>query len=419
MVAVLGQPTQGMMAGSLFKNRLINGGFSVAQRGATLGVSTTGTTSNGSAVVTGIPSTTNIRTGMAVYSAGGQVPTGRTVASVDSATQITLSSGTSVTAGTDQAIVFGLADNTYGLDRWRLLTENEAGAILNQETTTVPTGVKYAARATVTTNNNGKFGLWQVIEGINCRDFRSKNVVVSGQVRIDAAESITDVRVGIVEFTGTEDSVSGDPISTWGAALTNPTLAANYAFLNTPAALTLSAGGYASFSIPATCGASGTNYAVFVWCDDRTTTAGHFLYVANVQIEIADSASGVATPFEVRGIGAETLLCQRYAYIVTASAGGLICSGLQCISTTICFGGFQFPATMRTNPTGTYSAVGQFELRDKDNAAKTVTGLTVAGTVYMSNLTVTVASGLVAGNATLLFGLQAGSQCFVSWSAEL
>lgn len=66
-------------------------------------VATTGTTSNGSAVITGIPSTAGLSAGMAAF--GSNIPSGRAIASVDSATQVTLDSGTSVTAGT-AAITF-------------------------------------------------------------------------------------------------------------------------------------------------------------------------------------------------------------------------------------------------------------------------------------------------------------------------
>ena len=396
MATVLGEPTLGLLSGTLFKNRLINGSFNIAQRGTTLGVSTTGTTSNGSAVVTGIPATASVRTGMAVYSAGGQVPTGRTVLSVDSATQVTLSDGTSVLAGTDQAIVFAPADNAYTLDRWRLLTENEAGAIINQESTTIPTGYTRAARMAVS-NPNGKFGLWQVIEGVNCRDLRGKTVTVSGQVRIDAAETITDVRVGIVEFTGTLDSVSGDPISTWGAALTNPTLAASYAFLNTPAALTLSAGGYVNFSASAAVGATMNNMAVFVWCDDRTTTAGHFLYVANVQIEVSEAA----TPFEIRDINTETVMCRRYAYSNQGS-GQRYGVGF-CTSTTRARIEWVPWVPMRTTPTLTVGLATLFVLLKNDGnvQAVTVMAINVANSQFVEYV-VDVAANLVAGDGTIL-----------------
>lgn len=72
-----------------------------------LNVTLTGTTTAGSAVVTGLSSTAGLAVGMAAI--GSTIPAGRTIASIDSATQVTLSSGTSVTAGTG-SIRFGIID---------------------------------------------------------------------------------------------------------------------------------------------------------------------------------------------------------------------------------------------------------------------------------------------------------------------
>lgn len=73
-----------------------------------LNVNTTGTTTAGSAVVTGIPSTAGLAKGMSAI--GSTLPAGVTILSIDSATQVTLSTGTGVTAGTSQAIRFGVVD---------------------------------------------------------------------------------------------------------------------------------------------------------------------------------------------------------------------------------------------------------------------------------------------------------------------
>lgn len=67
-----------------------------------------GTTTAGSAVITGLSSTANLAVGMTVI--GSTIPAGRTIASIDSATQVTLNSGTSVTAGTATSLRFGLLD---------------------------------------------------------------------------------------------------------------------------------------------------------------------------------------------------------------------------------------------------------------------------------------------------------------------
>lgn len=72
-----------------------------------LNVTLTGTTTAGSAVITGLSSTAGLAVGMAAI--GSTIPAGRTIASIDSATQVTLNSGTSVTAGTG-SIRFGIID---------------------------------------------------------------------------------------------------------------------------------------------------------------------------------------------------------------------------------------------------------------------------------------------------------------------
>jgi microcystin-dependent protein len=72
-----------------------------------LTVNLTGTTTAGSAVISGLSSTTGLAVGMAAI--GSNIPAGRTIASIDSASQVTLNSGTSVLAGT-AAVRFAIVD---------------------------------------------------------------------------------------------------------------------------------------------------------------------------------------------------------------------------------------------------------------------------------------------------------------------
>jgi microcystin-dependent protein len=77
-----------------------------------LSITLTGTTSAGSAVITGLSSTAGLAVGMLAI--GPNIPAGRTIASIDSATQVTLDSGASVTLGT-AGIRFAVIDsNTLG-----------------------------------------------------------------------------------------------------------------------------------------------------------------------------------------------------------------------------------------------------------------------------------------------------------------
>jgi len=75
---------------------------------ARLNVNLTGNTSLGSAVVTALSSTAGLAVGMGAW--GSTLPAGVTIASIDSGSQVTLSTGTGVTAGASVAIRFGVVD---------------------------------------------------------------------------------------------------------------------------------------------------------------------------------------------------------------------------------------------------------------------------------------------------------------------
>lgn len=131
---------------------------------------TTATTTAGSAVLTGIPSTANIATGMAVY--GVNIPAGASVLTVDSASQVTLVSGTGVLAGTSVATRFGLIDGgrvgATGGSPVDVLTIGQMPAhshslniAANTVTTTSPTGSAPATGGTPTAGYTASVGSGQ------------------------------------------------------------------------------------------------------------------------------------------------------------------------------------------------------------------------------------------------------------------
>jgi hypothetical protein len=213
-----------------------------------------------------------------------------------------------------------VADNAYWADRWRYL--GEASAALTARLTGM--GRYPHNGALVFTGTTDKGGIWQVIEGINCKDLRGQSVVLSAYVQVSNAR-IGNIKMGIAEFTGTEDSVSGDPISAWGADGTTPTLAAGWAFVNTPANLSVTTS-IVKYSVTATVGASANNLAVFIWNDDKSYNASDSFQFAEVQLE----AGSVATSFERRSFGDELMLCERYyqkTYDVSTAPGTVSANG--------------------------------------------------------------------------------------------
>jgi len=105
------------------------------------------------------------------------------------------------------------------------------------------------------------------------------------------------------------DSVTSDVVSAWGVEDTNPTLATDCTFENTPTNLSVTTS-WATYKIEniSVDTTDATNLIVFIWSDVTDTTAGHFLYITDVQLEPGATANDF-----VRKTHRETLTdCQRY-----------------------------------------------------------------------------------------------------------
>ena len=216
--------------------------------------------------------------------------------------------GTSFVAGANN-------DDTYNLDRWTLLSDGNDIVDVTQSTT-APTAGLYSIGLDVETVNK-KFGILQIVEQRNIVGAIGQVVTLSFQARISGT-SISNVKAVVLAWSGTADTVTSDVVSAWGADGVTPTWATNWTAENTPSNLAVTSS-WATYRIQATIDTANTkNLAVFIWCDDTTTTLGDFLYITDVQLEIG----AVASPFERRSYGEELALCQRYYYRWDAGRSG-------------------------------------------------------------------------------------------------
>ncbi len=198
-------------------------------------------------------------------------------------------------------------DTDYTLDRWKLFSDGNDIVDVTQETTTVPTNRQSAIALDVETANK-KFGIQQIVEQKDCVNLIGETVTLSFQAKVSATTNLDNVKAAIISWSGTADDPTNDMISAWGAEGTDPTLATNFTYENTPANLNLTTS-YATYSVTATVDtASAKNIIVFIWSDVTTTSAGEFLYLSDVKLE----AGQTATPFEHRSYGDELARCQRY-----------------------------------------------------------------------------------------------------------
>ncbi len=153
-------------------------------------------------------------------------------------------------------------DDAYSADRWYLLNGggavNMQGARVAEVIASSPT--PYVAQFRNADATARQFGPAQIIEYDKAVAYRGKTVTFSFWARTDGTE-VPNIRAGIVEWTGTADTVTSDIVSSWAAT---PTLIANAAFVNTPADLALT-GTMQQFSVTVTLGSTFNNLIVFLW----------------------------------------------------------------------------------------------------------------------------------------------------------
>jgi hypothetical protein len=247
-----------------------------------------------------------------------------------------------------------VADNAYGWDRFRVLGEF-ATATIYADSFNAAGGDVYGG-ALQFTGTTDKGGIFQVIEGHNCKDLRGKTVTLSMRLVVNNAR-LGNMKIGILEWTGTEDATTGDPVSSWGADGVTPTLATNWAFKNTPTNLNVTTSS-AIYSTTVTLGSTFTNLAVMIWNDDKSYTAADNFGITNVQLE----EGGVVTPYDQRMYGQEYSLCLPYYWRigqgVTATSFGMG----YCPATTQFRFCMQYPALMRGVPQITSTAGSTFEV---------------------------------------------------------
>lgn len=197
-------------------------------------------------------------------------------------------------------------DDAFGPDRMYLL--NSGGAVnmqcarVSSSDTTYNT--LYAGQFRQGDATPRQFGVAQMLEANDVIGLRGKTVTFSFVAKTDSTE-ITALRCGVVEWTGTADSVTSDIVSSWAAT---PTLIANAAFINTPADLTVSSS-FAQFSVTVTLGTTFNNLLWFIWTPNTEAQNDDF-YLKQVQLVNGSFAMDWNTIAQT--YPADLLQCQRF-----------------------------------------------------------------------------------------------------------
>jgi hypothetical protein len=157
----------------------------------------------------------------------------------------------------------------------------------------------------------------------------------------------------------------------------------------------------------------------------NTSVAGSEWYeVAELQLE----KGRVATPFERRPYGTELALCQRYYYKTSGGpTGGRITQAGYAISTTVARVSNVFPVPMRTSPTALEQSgtAGQYSITGFGNVRVTCSAVPTYADAQTNHATTafTVSSGLTAWTAgqgaAENVTTPSATVAYLAWSAEL
>lgn len=269
------------------------------------------------------------------------------------------------------------ADDTYSHDRWYTLTQT--GAIAVSTLTDVENGTPRMARLTQSQASAQRMGYAQIIEGINCKHLRGKQVTFRlGRTRLSSS---ANVRFAVLEWTGTEDSVTSDVVNDWtssnytaGNFFLGSNLTVSGVVQQALTAATLADGE----EVTVTLGSSFNNLIVFAWTE--ATAAQNVTFdLGLAQLEIG----AVASPFEHRGLSTELSFCNRYyerfvGRVTTAIASFFI--------------GYGWKTTKRVTPTITVTP------DTGTGAAATAVG---TDSFYQSNDNTLVSNAIYAGASEL------------------
>jgi hypothetical protein len=322
-------------------------------------------------------------------------------------------------------------DGVFSMDRWKL-RNSAASKFSAQQSSTAPTGFSKSllitSLAATTPASGDYYAIQHIVEGYNASDLdwgtaNAKSVTLSFWVR----SSLTGTFGGsLTNYNNAQSYIFNYTISaanTWTQVVLPIAGPATGSWDSTNSGafnITFALGMGSTFQSTAGSWIAG-NYFATSSATSVVGTNGATFYITGVQLE----AGTVATPFERRSYGQELSLCQRYYYRVVSNVADNNYARLsifgQCASSTTAFAEVLFPVSMRTNPTSlqTTGTANNYSLFNSAGSGVVATALAFnAGSAHSGEVLVTVASGLVAGNATVLIANN-NTTAYLGWSAEL
>jgi hypothetical protein len=288
-------------------------------------------------------------------------------------------------------------NQAYSADRW--FSYSLVTATISQETSIVPDGATNALKVNIT-SANGYANLQYAMEQSDVQKLRGKTITFSVYLRADATYngsfnmSIQSNTTGNTQTGGTWSTVTGASTS------------------HTP-----STSAFTRISVTGTVPTNANGLAFYIG-QNATLANNSNYYIALAKAEIGS----VATTWSRAGGGTiqgELAACLYYFNRLAGESNGQMISNGQCWSSTNAMASVEYPI-MRVAPTITYSTASFFSLQNATNSEVAITALasySIRRNSYKPDMT--VASGLVAGNATTFQLRSTGTVGTLDLSAEL
>ena len=275
--------------------------------------------------------------------------------------------------------------NGYTLDRWAVFS---VGTFVNAAQIGGPAGFSFALQITGVTGNTQAQCL-QRIESYNIADLAGTTVTLSVTMQASSLQT-----VGWTAYYPTSaDNYTGSTLITSGTFSVTTTATRFTTQISLPS--NVANGLQISFSP--------NNFGAF--------TSGT-LTITGVQLE----AGSVATPFEFKSIGDTLVLCQRYYYKLKAATAFANAGVGRAYSTTNAQAMIGLPVSMRTGPTGSYSALSDWN----DSGGGTPSAIDPVSQ-YSSDcrwMTVNLTGTYTSGQSIVL-NANNTTNAYIAWSAEL
>lgn len=285
---------------------------------------------------------------------------------------------------------FGTSINGYTIDRWAVYvsTTGKINGGQNYNSVTPPVGFSnylgFQSQSAYSISSTDYFIIRHSIEGFNTADLawgtaNAKTVTLSfwvyssltgtfGGSILNGAQNysypFTYTISSASTWTQISITIAGPTSGTWVGATNGTGMMINLG-LGVGSTLSGTAGSWSANNYTSATGAVsvvGTNNATF--------------YITGVQLEVGLNA----TNFEYRQYGTELALCQRYAQVFTnpnTQNVRFALAGNYSSGSNLGYPARFLPVTMRTSPSLTISAVGDFKTQQFDSPTQTVTALAV------------------------------------------